>query len=141
MQELTRGCVNLPKELQAPSSSGGDSGQLYFNPARTRPAGRPGIYTSHPSLANFGPDLGCCGRGSGHSPPVTSRLPNNLQRKLNVPSRGLRHRGIQTSATGQRSVLIEQRGTTAVSKGQRRLKVGVIQDVEKLRPELHAEAL
>src|SRR5436853_7066865 len=67
-------------------------------------------------------------------------LPNQLQRKLNVP--GLRYgRSLQTSRAGQRSVRIEQLGTARAKEGQGWPKVGVIQDVEKLRPELHLEAL
>src|SRR6202165_3618053 len=66
-------------------------------------------------------------------------LENHLQRKLNVP--GLRHQRGKASPAGRRSILIEQgRGSTALN-GQGRRKVGVIQDVEKLRPELHTEAL
>src|SRR5207249_8282848 len=66
-------------------------------------------------------------------------LPNQLQRKLNVP--GLRHhRGLQTPRAGGRSARIEQLGSISAKKGQGWPKVGVIQYVEKLRPELHAEA-
>src|SRR5712691_5200931 len=36
---------------------------------------------------------------------------------------------------------MEQRGTTRAKEGEGRRKVGVIQDVEKLRPELDAGAL
>src|SRR5437879_4838263 len=36
---------------------------------------------------------------------------------------------------------MEQRGTTRAKEGEGRRKVGVIQDVEKLRPKLHAGAL
>src|SRR6266849_1192569 len=67
------------------------------------------------------------------------RLENHLQRKLNVPGVGCQ--GVQTSAVERRSVRVEQLGRAIAKKGQGRQKVGVIQDVEKLRPELHAEAL
>jgi len=67
-------------------------------------------------------------------------LPDELQRKLNVP--GLRHdRGLQTSSPRGRPVRIKQLRRARAKKGQRWPKVGVVQDVEKLRSKLDAEAL
>src|SRR5207302_3963972 len=66
-------------------------------------------------------------------------LPDDLQRELDVP--GLRHHELQTSSAARSSVLIEYLGLAGAKEGQRRPKVGVVQDVEKLCPELHAGAL
>src|SRR5262249_42290994 len=67
-------------------------------------------------------------------------LPDQLQCKLNVP--GLRcHRGLQASSAGRRSVRIKQLSRARPKKGQGWPEVSVIQDVEKLRSKLHAEAL
>jgi hypothetical protein len=68
------------------------------------------------------------------------RLKNYLQRQLNVPG-FCRQRLLQPAPAARRSVRIEYLGITGAEKGQGRRKVGVIQDVEKLRPELHTEAL
>src|SRR5207249_4661555 len=68
------------------------------------------------------------------------RLPDYLQRKLTLP--GFRHRRVRQIPTAARQPgLSEYLGTFSALKGQGRPKVGVIQDVEKLRPELHLEAL
>src|SRR5437868_417070 len=64
-------------------------------------------------------------------------LPNYFQRELNVSGR--RHRRLHTSATTQSSVLIENLGLSRAIKRQGRPEVGVIQEIEKLRPELHGE--
>src|ERR1700680_3468591 len=64
-------------------------------------------------------------------------LPDYFERELNVAGRS--HRRLQTSATTQRSVRIENLGLSRAIKRQGRREVGVIQEIEKLRPELHGE--
>src|ERR1700676_1951777 len=66
-----------------------------------------------------------------------SLLPDYFERELNVP--GWRHRRLQTSATTKRSVRIENLGLSRDIKREGRREVGVIQEIEKLRPELHSE--
>jgi hypothetical protein len=66
-------------------------------------------------------------------------LPDYFDRELNVA--GLRHQVLQLSSTTRRSVQLENLGLAGVKKRQGRPEVGVIHDIEKLRPELHAEAL
>src|SRR2546422_3435576 len=67
-------------------------------------------------------------------------LPDYLQRELTFP--GFRHRWVRQIPTAARQPgLGEYLGTVSALKGVGRLKVWVIQDVEKLRPELHFEGL
>src|SRR5712692_3524552 len=80
-----------------------------------------------------------CPRQSQACP--SSSLPNHLERKLNVPGQHQLRLLQAPRALRDRPVRLEDLGVTAASKGQGHLKVGVIQDVEKLRPELHGEGL
>ena len=65
-------------------------------------------------------------------------LPDDLQRKLTLP--GFQHQRVRqnSSVFRQRPVITEYLGSFTALKGQGRPKVGAIQDVEKLHPELHA---
>jgi len=71
--------------------------------------------------------------------PRETSLPHYLQRELNVSRQ--RDQALQTSCIGRRSIRQEYLGITGAIKGQGRRKVGVVEDIEKLRPELHVEAL
>lgn len=64
---------------------------------------------------------------------ATTYLPNELQPKLDLPSR--RRQGIKrTCATDRNSVLVEDRiGVDG------RFKIRMVDDIEKLRPELNIE--
>src|SRR5207249_12065762 len=67
-------------------------------------------------------------------------LPDYFQGKLTLP--GFRHRRVRQIPTAARQPgLSEYLGTFSALKGQGRPKAGVIEGVEKLRPELHFEAL
>src|SRR6266699_4684287 len=67
-------------------------------------------------------------------------LPDELQGKLTLS--GFRHQRIrQLPSLGRRPVLLEYLGSLTALKGQGRPRVGAIQDVEKLRPELQAGTL
>src|ERR1700676_194614 len=71
--------------------------------------------------------------------PRETSLPHYLQRELNVSRQ--RDQALQTSCIGRRSIRQEYLGITGAIKGQGRRKVGVVEDIEKLRPELHVQAL
>src|SRR5216684_3397475 len=85
------------------------------------------LNTTHDSRENLS---GLC-RGKSHCL-RRGCLPDNIQCKLNVP--GLRYHCIQISGIAEGSVLIQQLGLFTALKRQGWRKVGVIQDVEKLRP-------
>src|SRR5437588_8693483 len=66
---------------------------------------------------------------------IQFQSPDELQSKLNIP--GLRDQRLQTSGITLRSVRGEYLGLMLAKKGVGGPKIGAIQDVEKLGPELH----